>query len=186
MSTIPCRPTISRGDHLARRPGQWRDLSAGSVLSGMNIRILFYGIAAACIACAPYGASASTDKNWTANGATACERYLTPDVAAPIIGTHAGPAARLDADLCHTGSIYIHLIIANLDVFRQEIPNIAFAHPMTGVGDAAFWNQAGALSAVKRPDRGCDISVVGAPPKIHDAALAQKLGEICNKLFALP
>ena len=154
----------------------------------MDTRILLHSIAAACIACTPGGAWASTDsgKNWTANGATACERYLTPDVVAAILGAPAGPAARLDADFCHTGSIYIHLTVANIDVFRQEIPNIAFAHPMTGVGDAAFWNQAGALSAVKRPDRRCDISVVGPPPKIHDAALAQKLGEICNKLFALP
>jgi hypothetical protein len=154
----------------------------------MDTRILLHSIAAACIACAPGGASASTDngKSWTANGAAACEKYLTPDVVAAILTAPAGPAARLDTDLCHTGSIYIHLIVANIDVFRQEVPHIAFAHPMVGVGDAAFWNQAGALSAVKRPDRGCDISVVGPPPKIHDEALAQKLGEICNTLFALP
>jgi hypothetical protein len=154
----------------------------------MNSRILLHSIAAACIACAPGTGSASTEtgKSWTANGATACEKFLTPDVVAAILVTPEGPAARLDTDLCHYGSIYIHLIVANVAVFRQEVPRIAFAHPMAGVGDAAFWNQAGALSSVKRPDRGCDISVVGPPPKIHDAALAQKLGEICNKLFALP
>jgi hypothetical protein len=157
--------------------------------NAINIRILLHSIAAACIACAsPGGASASTDsgKSWTANGAAACGKYLTPDVVAAILVAPAGPAARLDTDYCHTGSIYIHLIVANLEVFRQEVPHIAFAHPIAGVGDAAFWNQAGALSAVKRPDRGCDISVVGPPPKIHDEALARKLGEICNKLFALP
>jgi hypothetical protein len=107
-------------------------------------------------------------------------------VLGAVLTAPAGPAARLGADFCHTGSIYIHLKVANIDVFRQEVPHVAFAHPMVGVGDAAFWNQAGALSAVKRPDRGCDISVVGPPPKIHDEALAQKLGEICKKLFALP
>jgi hypothetical protein len=154
----------------------------------MDARILLYGVAAGCIACAPGAASASPDKgsSWTANGATACERFLTPDVLAAVLTSPAGHAAQLDTDFCHTGSIYIHLLVANVDVFRQEVPNIAFAHPLMGVGDAAFWNQAGALSSVKRPDRGCDISVVGPPPKIHDEALAQKLGEVCNKLFALP
>jgi hypothetical protein len=154
----------------------------------MHTRILLHSIAAACLACALGGASASADngKSWTANGASACEKYLTPDVLASILTAPAGPSARLDADYCHTGSIYIHLTVANVEVFRQELPGIAFAHPMVGVGDAAFWNQAGAFSAVKRPDRRCDISVVGPPPKIHDEELAQKLGEICNKLFALP
>jgi hypothetical protein len=59
---------------------------------------------------------------------------------------------------------------------------------MAGVGDGAYWNPAGAVSAVKGPDRGCDVSVVGAPyvTKIRDEALGRKLGEICNKLFALP
>jgi hypothetical protein len=154
----------------------------------MNTRILLHSIAAAWIACAPGGASASGDNgtSWTANGASACENYLTPNVLAAILTMPAGPAARLDADYCHTSSIYIHLTVADVDVFRQEVPHIAFAHPMVGVGDAAFWNQAGAFSAVKRPNRRCDISIVGPPPKIHDYALAQKLGEICNKLFALP
>jgi hypothetical protein len=154
----------------------------------MDTRILLLGVAAACSAFALSVTPTFADNgnSWTANGGSACEKYLTPDVLAAILTSPAGPAARLDADMCHTGSIYIHLKVANVVVFRQEVSNIAFAHPIDGVGDAAFWNQAGALSAVKRPDRGCDISVVGPPPKIHDEALAQKLGEICNKLFALP
>lgn len=55
-------------------------------------------------------------------------------------------------------------------------------------GCDAVWNQAGAISAVKGHDRGCNISIVGVPEqmKIHDAALGQKLGEVCNQLFALP
>jgi hypothetical protein len=59
---------------------------------------------------------------------------------------------------------------------------------MTGVGDAAFWNHAGALSAVKGHERGCNISVIGEAygMKLQDEALAQKLGQVCNKLFALP
>jgi len=44
------------------------------------------------------------------------------------------------------------------------------------------------LSAVKGRDRGCEIFVLGAPnlTRIRDEALGRKLGEICNKLFALP
>jgi hypothetical protein len=153
-----------------------------------DTRILLHSIAAACIVCASGGVSGATGngKSWTANGATACERYLTQDVVAAILTTPPGPAARLDSDLCHSGSIYIHLVVANVAVFKMEVPNIAFAHPMGGVGDAAFWNPAGAFSSVKSPDRGCDISIAGPPPKIHEEALARKLGEICNKLFALP
>jgi hypothetical protein len=37
-------------------------------------------------------------------------------------------------------------------------------------------------------DRGCEISVIGAPnvTRIRDEALGRKLGEICSRLFALP
>jgi hypothetical protein len=160
----------------------------------MNGRTVSYGIAAACLsstlgarAQGPGSASANAP-TWTANGASACEKCLAPDVVAAILLRPGGHAERVDAHSCHTGSIYIGLKAANVDVFRQEVPRIAFAHPMAGVGDAAFWNPAGAVSAVKAPNRGCDISVVGAPDvtKIRDEALGRKLGEICNKLFALP
>lgn len=133
-------------------------------------------------------APGSSGSAWTANGATACEKYLTPDVVAEILRTPAGRPQRLDAHSCRAGIIYIDLKAADIDVFRQEVPMIAGAHPMAGVGDGAYWNQAGAISAVKGHDRGCNISIVGVPEqmKIHDAALGQKLGEICNQLFALP
>ncbi len=64
---------------------------------------------------------------------------------------------------------------------------IAGAHLMAGVGDGAYWNEAGAVSAAKGHDRGCDISIVAPQEaKVQGAALGQKLGEICNQLFALP
>jgi hypothetical protein len=135
---------------------------------------------------APALAAPGAGNAWIDNGATACEKYLTHDVVAAILLSPAGAPQRVDAHSCHTGMIYITLKVADIDVFRPEIPRIAFAHPIGGVGDGAFWNEAGGFSAVKGHDRGCDISVVGAPAKIHDAALEQKLGEICNKLFALP
>ena len=117
---------------------------------------------------------------WVDNGATACEKYLPPDVVAAILRTPGGRPRRLDAHSCNVGPIYI-------DVFRQEVPRIFGAHPIGGIGDGAYWNGAGALSAVKGHDRGCDVSVIDpGAPKIHNAELGQKLGEICNKLFAIP
>jgi hypothetical protein len=134
------------------------------------------------------GGGSSSGSNWITNGATACEKYLTPDVVAAILRIPAGHPQRLDAHSCHAGIVYIYLKVADIDVFRPELPLIAGAHLMAGVGDGAYWNEAGAVSAVKGHDRGCDISIVGVPQqmKIHGAALGQKLGEICNHLFALP
>jgi hypothetical protein len=135
---------------------------------------------------APAFAAPGGGSSWIENGATACEKYLTRDVVSAILTAPAGAPQRLDAHSCHTGMIYITLKVADIDEFRLEVPRIAFAHPIAGVGDGAFLNEAGGFSAVKGHDRGCDISVVGAPVKIHEAALGQKLGDICNKLFALP
>ena len=132
-------------------------------------------------------APGSSGSAWTANGATACEKYLTPDVVAAILRNPAGKPRRLDANSCNVGPIYISLKVADIDVFRAELPRIFQAHSIGGIGDGAFWNGAGALSAVKGHDRGCDISVIDpGAPKIHNAELGQKLGEICNKLFAIP
>ena len=129
----------------------------------------------------------SAQSAWTNNGATACQKFLTPDVLASILRSPACQPRRLDANSCNAGPIYISLKVAGIDVFRQEIPRIFGAHPIGGFGDGAYWNGAGAFSAVKGHNRGCDISVIDpGAPKIHNAELGQKLGEICNKLFAIP
>jgi hypothetical protein len=155
----------------------------------MRIRILLC-IAAACTSLAigiHAPASAATNgQSWAANGATACERFLTPDVLAGILEKPVGSATKIDGTSCNTGPVYITLVVRDVDVFKLELPRIIGVHMMSGVGDLAYWNQAGAISAVKGHDRGCDISVIGGAPKVHDAALGQKLGEICKKLFALP
>jgi len=136
---------------------------------------------------APAPAAQGTGSAWTANGATACEKYLTPDVVAAILRNPAGHPRRLDANSCNVGPIYISLIVADIDIFRAELPRIFQAHPIGGIGDGAYWNGAGALSAVKGHNRGCDISVIDpGAPKIHNAELGQKLGDVCNKLFAIP
>ena len=135
----------------------------------------------------PLGSATASAQGWIANGASACERYLTPDVVAAILRNLAGPTRRIDGQSCNTGAIYISLIVADIDVFRLEVPRIVGTHPFAGVGDGAYWNAAGtSVAAVKGHTRGCHIGVIGAATKIQDEALAQKLGEICNKLFALP
>lgn len=147
----------------------------------------FTAMLAALVFAAPEAVTASGGSAWIDNGATACERYLTPDVLAAILRNPATGPQRLNANSCHAGPIYISLSVADIDVFRAEVPRIYGAHPISGIGDDAFWNEAGALSAVKGHDRGCDISVIDpGAPKIHNAELGQRLGAICNKLFALP
>ncbi len=141
------------------------------------------------LVCAPNGYAQTA---WTANGATACEKYLTPEVVAAILLQPAGHARRIDGQSCiyetgHAGSIGITLKVADINVFRLELPRIAYANPISGIGDAAYWNPGGGFSSVKGHDRGCDVAVILVPSdtKIQGEALARKVGDICNKLFAL-
>ena len=123
---------------------------------------------------------------WSANGGNACEKYLTPAVTNAILASHAAPPKRTDPASCNSYPIYIQLSVANVAAFRAQMPRIAGAHPINGIGDAAYWNEAGALSAVKG-DRGCVINVlVPGSTKVTGEALAQKLGAVCDQLFALP
>jgi hypothetical protein len=149
--------------------------------------VAFAAVLATLACTAPMLAAQGSSSAWTANGATACEKYLTPNVVAAILRSPAGRPQRLDANSCNFGPIYITLKVADIDVFRAELPRIFQAHSIGGFGDAAYWNGAGAFSAVKGHSRGCDISVIDpGAPKIHNAELGQKLGNICNKLFAIP
>jgi hypothetical protein len=158
----------------------------------MNLRALARGGTAVCIfaALVPIAADAGppSGQSWVANGSSACERFLTPDILAAILIKPDGAATTIDANSCHSGSVYISLTVNSVDIFKLELPRIVGVNMLAGVGDLAYWNHAGATSAVKGHDRACDISVLNAPyvAKVHDEALGKKLGEICNKLFALP
>lgn len=171
----------------------------------MHARIAMPGLAVAIIAgalvsCAKEASSSTTtagaapaSSDWTANGGTACEKYLTPDVVAAILVDPAGQSRRKDATSCEfatkqSGNIGITLKVGNVDAFRRQMKMIAYTHPMTGVGDAAYWNEAGAVSSVKG-NRGCDIEAFGVAfhaTKLREEALGRQLGAICTKLFALP
>jgi hypothetical protein len=129
-------------------------------------------------------AGAANASAWTANGASACQNYITPELAKAVLGSDAGPAQRDSAISCHAGDIYISLKVQDTDSFRQQLPMIAGVHPMSGVGEAAYWNGADAVTAVSR-GRSCLIGVLTGAV-IHGDALGQKLGAVCNRLFALP
>jgi len=103
-------------------------------------------------------APGSSGSAWTANGATACEKYLTPDVVAAILRNPAGKPRRLDANSCNVGPIYISLKVADIDVFRAELPRIFQAHSIGGIGDGAYWNGA-APSRLSRATIAAAISV---------------------------
>ncbi len=139
---------------------------------------------------APVAATGSplTDA-WNAYGATACETFLTPAVMSTVLNDPSGAATKDNATSCHRGGIYIKLQTQDPAALKREIPRIAYAHPLSGVGDVAYWNDAGATTAAKAPNRGCVVQAIIAvsthDTKIAGEDLGQKLGEICNKLFAL-
>lgn len=125
---------------------------------------------------------------WASNGATVCEKYLTPDVTGTIFKKKGSPKT-LSPQSCAYGSdvdgITITLKLITAESFAAFEKYLVDPKPLAGVGDSAFQSMIG-ITAIKG-DRGCDIDVDGAGSlKLHDAALASKLGEICNKLFALP
>ena len=135
----------------------------------------------------------SAQNGWIANGAIACDKYLTPDVVAAILSHPAGQAKRLSGQACtfessdSGGSISITLSNAGPAAFDQYQQYLVDPRPLAGVGDKASTSLTG-IDAVKGNDRTCTIDAGGAPgsTKLTGGALAQKLGEICNKLFALP
>ena len=67
---------------------------------------------------APALGAPASGSAWTANGATACEKYLTPAVVAAILRNPAGKPRQVDAHTCNAGPIYINLTVADIDIFR--------------------------------------------------------------------
>jgi hypothetical protein len=140
------------------------------------------------------GGSAS---DWIANATTACEKYLTPDVVATIWAKPAGRVKQVDtrsatAKECRfqadSGfSITIALNTAGPESFDGGQKYLVDPLPLPNVGDKASITGDG-IVAVKGPNRTCHIDAYSNSGSIQLSreALAQKFGEICNKLFALP
>jgi hypothetical protein len=74
-----------------------------------------------CVANAGLAAgSARFDDVWNANGATACEKFLTPGVTAGILQSPADAATKDSATSCHRGPIYITLLTV---IFKRRAPS---------------------------------------------------------------
>ena len=130
---------------------------------------------------------------WQKNGAQACERYLTHDVVASILATADGASKTLSVQACsfstsdNSGSISITLSSAGPAAFDAYQKYLVDPQPLSGVGDKASQSVIG-IDAVKGTDRSCSIDAGGAPGslRLKGPELGQKLGALCNQLFALP
>lgn len=128
---------------------------------------------------------------WIANGATACDTYLTTAVVAGILKNPAGHTKKLSPQACayettDFASISITLMAGGTTGLDMHMKYLADPVPLPGVGDKAVRTMIG-IEAAKGADRMCSIDVM--PPfatTTSGEALAQKLGAICNQLFALP
>ena len=137
--------------------------------------------------------TASGAASWTTNGATACDRYLTPVMVAEVLTHTAGRTRKLSSQACtyetadNSGSISITLTNAGPAAFDRYQQYLVNPVPLPGVGDKASRSMIG-IVALKGNDRTCTIDAVGPPgsTKLAGEALARQLGGICNDLFALP
>jgi hypothetical protein len=163
-------------------------------------RFTLIGIGVGAALCAVAGCSARSTSaapgagsHWTDNGATACDTYLTHNLLTAVLTNPAGQSKKLSVQSCtyetadSGGSVTITLTNAGVSAFDHYQQYLVNPVPLPGVGDKASQSIIG-IDAVKGADRGCDIDAGGAPGslKLHGAELGQKLGAICNQLFALP
>ncbi len=135
--------------------------------------------------------SSATGAYWIANGATACDTYLTTAVVAGILKKPAGHTKKLSPQACayetaDFASISITLMGGGTTSLDLHMKYLVDPVPVAGIGDKAVRTMVG-IEAAKGADRMCSIDVT--PPfatTTSGEALAQKLGAICNQLFALP
>lgn len=127
---------------------------------------------------------------WTSHGSSACQQFITPEFANELFENANGKSSRLSDWSCSFDtpdgkSINLVLIDASAGTFDAD-PNVQRATPIGGIGEKAVRTAAG-VEAYKAQRGICQIDVM--PPfglKLKGEALTQKLGELCNKLFALP
>lgn len=149
-------------------------------------------------AAADIGANVSDDSAWQTNGGTACDKYITPDLVAEVLNMPTGKIEHTNPETCNVGapdwhnpaSIQITLgshsnpgLFKATEQFRENLV------PLPGVGDMATrsGNQSYVMvDALKGDHRSCYIRAVVSSVPLKSEQMAQKLGAICNKLFALP
>lgn len=135
---------------------------------------------------------------WTANGESACKKFLTHDFLAEILIHADGESqAKPDERSCVFGADYDggsniitiglsdHVALADWN----KVGLFPGAMPVAGVGDTAVRTKDGTtLHAYTNGGRMCSVSLIplGEMPKLAGDALGKKLGTICSQLFALP
>lgn len=166
--------------------------------------LVFSSVAALLVACsqsappssqnassAERSSASATGAYWIANGATACDTYLTLAVVGEILKKPAGHTKKLSPQACayettDFASISITLTPGGTSGLDRHMKYLVDPVLLAGVGDKAVRTIVG-IEAAKGADRMCSIDVT--PPFATTTSgepLAQKLGAICNQLFALP
>ena len=150
------------------------------------------------IAAADIGTNVSDDSAWQTNGGTACDKYITPDLVAEVLNMPAGKIEHTNPETCKVGapdwhnpaSIQITLgSHSNPGLFKATEQLRENLVPLPGVGDMATrsGNRTYVLvDALKGDHRSCSITAMVSSAPLKSELMAQKLGAICNELFALP
>lgn len=129
--------------------------------------------------------------DFSSRGGDACTKYLTPDVVSAVLNGTAGAVKKLSPQSCSitttddAGSITITLTAATPQAFDAYQKYLTDPTPLAGVGDRAVQSMIG-ISSMKGSNEGCDVDAGGAPGslKLHGKALGDKLGAICNRIYA--
>ena len=133
---------------------------------------------------------------WSANGASACKKFLTRDFLAAILIHADGENQAKDERSCmfsndYSGGTNILTIGLSDHVTQADWNKVGLfpgAIPVAGVGDQAVRTKDGTtLHAYTNGGRMCvSLIPLGEMPKLAGDALAKKFGTICSQLFALP
>jgi hypothetical protein len=187
-----CRSKTSATEHFTRRQEQIMNFL--SLLSRAAITCALCATSACTQSAASSNAAetgaAGTQSHgsaWVTHGATACDTYFTPDFVGQIFSSSAGHSKKLSSQACSfdspSGLINITLVAAGPADFEAHLAYQTNPVSLPDVGDKAVRSLTG-IEAVKGDDRMCSIDVMSS--RLSGEQLAQKLGEVCNKLFALP
>jgi hypothetical protein len=175
-----------------------RTIAAIGISSALVVLGGFAPVVPAAVAAAAPGAALS---DWSANGATACEKLLTPDFLNAILIHATGESqAKPDGSSCYFSADYsggFNTITIGLSDrvtladWNRMIEKNLFGKdvPMSGIGARAVRSEDGtALHAHTNSGRMCAVVLMplGESPKLSSDALAKKFGTLCNQLFALP
>ena len=159
-----------------------------------RLSLLLLAACAACASCSKQPAA----KIAAGVPASACEvlTLKTPDVA-PLLSAPLTRATSLEGDgqscaFLTTGFASITVSVrpglgrASLDAWSNGKMPLA-ARPLTGVGDAAVWQDTLHEIIAQKNDLLCDIQVRGSGDDIAvgSALLPNELGALCNRIFSV-